>query len=145
MVPSIIRWSNKVNMNSISTREDDAINPEILQFLKRNLRNQYCREIRWDHLYPSLKKILGQIMSNMRQCKFFHLERQEIWKLQIFINFIPQIEITKNFRSQKVLWIHSQYLDFFNFNHPKTTFLLTTSYFLDHYFACNLEHVSWPY
>jgi len=42
------------------------------------------------------------------------------------------IEITMGFGSQKLVWIHTQSIDYSNFDPLKTTFLLTT-----------FGHVSW--
>jgi len=55
--------------------------------------------------------------------------------LKFFYNFILQIEITMNCGSPKGLQTHSWCLDSSIFNHSRTTFPLTTSYFLAHYFG----------
>jgi len=52
-----------------------------------------------------------------------------------FDNFIAWIEITMNFERPEVLQTHSQSLKSSNFNHSRTTFILTISYFLAHYFG----------
>jgi len=50
-------------------------------------------------------------------------------------NFITWIEISMNFGRQNALQTHGQCLDSSNFDHSRTNFLLTTSYFLSHYFG----------
>jgi len=48
-------------------------------------------------------------------------------------NIIPKIKINVNFGNQKVRLSSSQCLESSNFDHLRTTFSFTTSYFLAHY------------
>jgi len=62
----------------------------------------------------------------------FPKDRKLIWGLEILHNFISKIDIIMDFGSQKVHFTSSQCLESFNFDHSKTTFPLTTHYFLAH-------------
>jgi len=51
-------------------------------------------------------------MSSVSNANSSHVERQEIWGLQIFGHFFLRIEITMNFGGQKLVGNHSQCLDY---------------------------------
>jgi len=75
------------------------------------------------------------MVRSLRSCKFFPCRKiGNIWGYEKIQNFIPQIEISLNFRSPKVHLSSSQCLESSNSDHWRDYFLLTTSYFLVHCF-----------